>query len=295
MASVNYQREFLTLAHNKDGKPPFVYKVALHHWGDKNKADKLFCLHGLTRNARDFDFVIEPLASKYHVIAVDVVGRGESDWVDDKHFYNYDTYCDDMLQIVNQMKLDQINLLGTSMGGIIGMALSVKCPGLINKILLNDIGTIVPKEALARIARYIAIVPEFKSFQEAKEFFKVILGNFGIKEENHWDHIVSHSTVMNQAGRLTFVYDPGIATLFQAMAAPEKMEDVNMREAWEEVNFNHMMVIHAEKSDILLKEDVDFMVKSKSNIQAVTFRGVGHAPALVNEYEIKTVYDFFCS
>ena len=291
---VSYQKEFLTLAHNKDGKPPFVYKVALHHWGDQNKKDKLFCLHGLTRNARDFDFVIEPLTNKYHVIAVDVVGRGESDWVDDKHFYNYDTYFDDMLQIVDRMKLDRINILGTSMGGIIGMGISTKKPGLIDKFMLNDIGTIVPKDALIRIAKYISIVPEFKSFQEAKDFFKIILVNFGVKEEHHWDHIVSHSTKMNQDGRLTFVYDPGIATLFQAMDL-EKMEDVDMRKEWQDVNFNRMMVIHAERSDILLRDDVDSMVRSKPNIQAVTFHGVGHAPALVNEHEIKAVYDFFCS
>jgi len=290
--AVNYQREFLTLAHNKDGKPPVVYKVALHHWGNKNNANKLFCIHGLTRNARDFDFVAEPLTDKYHVIGVDVVGRGESDWADDKLCYNYDTYFDDMAQIIEQLKFEKINILGTSMGGLIGMGMSARYPGLIDKILLNDIGTIVPKEALVRIIKYIPMTPEFRSFAEAKDFFKIILMNFGIKEEDHWDHIVTHSIKMNAKGTFTFVYDPGIAVAFQALAA-DKVEDVNIREEWKKVNFSQMMIIHAEKSDVLLKDDVEFMVKSKPNISSITFNGIGHAPALVNEYEIKSVCDFF--
>ena len=292
--AISYQREFLTLAHNKDGKPPVVYKVALHHWGDKRNDKKLFCIHGLTRNARDFDFVAEPLTDKYHVIGIDVVGRGESDWADDKLFYNYETYFDDMSQIIDQLRLEKVNILGTSMGGLIGMGLSARYPGLVDKILLNDIGTIVPKEALMRIIKYIPLAPEFRNLQEAKDFFKIILVNFGIKEENHWDHIVASSTRVLPSGKLTFVYDPGIAVAFQAMAV-DKIEDVNVREDWQKVNFNQMMIIHAEKSDVLLSDDVDFMVKSKPNISSVTFKGIGHAPALVNDYEIKTVYDFFCS
>ena len=226
---VNYQKEHITVAHNKDGKPPLVYKVALHHWGDTDNEQKLICLHGLTRNARDFDFVAKALASKFHVIAIDVVGRGESDWVDDKLYYNYDTYIEDMVQIISQLKLTKINLLGTSMGGVIGMGLSIQMPGLIDKMVLNDIGTFIPRSALVRIAKYITIMPEFNSFQEAKAFFKVILVNFGIKEEQHWDHIVTHSTKLNASGKLTFVYDSGIAVVFQGMD-PDKIEDVNMRE-----------------------------------------------------------------
>jgi pimeloyl-ACP methyl ester carboxylesterase len=289
-----YQKEFLTLAHNKSGKPPLVYKVALHHWGNKSQANKLFCLHGLTRNARDFDFVIPALTEKYHVIAIDIVGRGDSDWLDDKNSYNYDTYFDDILQIVDQMKLDKISLLGTSMGGIIGMGISVRRPGLIDKLLLNDIGTVIPKSALIRIAKYISIAPEFANFQEAKDAFKIMLANFGIQKEEHWDHIVKHSTKTNQNNKLTFTYDPGIAQIFQALNT-STIEDVNLREEWESVNFNKMMLIHGKKSDILLQHDIDFILKSKPNIEYKDLANVGHAPALVNANEIKIVYDFFCN
>ena len=267
------------------------YNLAVHRWGDENNKDILFCVHGLSRNARDFDYVARVLAEKYQVLAIDVVGRGQSDWVLDKSYYNYEIYIEDFVQIIEQLNITKLNWLGTSMGGIIGMGIAAKFPKLIDKIILNDIGTFIPKKALQRIAKYISIVPEFDNVALAKNFFKLILVNFGIKEEEHWDHIVTHSIEQKENGKYTMLYDPGIAELFRGVSIDD-IQDVNLREQWENVAFNKMMIIHGEKSDILLADDVNYMLKSKNNISHITLSGVGHAPALVNAWEIEPIKKF---
>jgi pimeloyl-ACP methyl ester carboxylesterase len=288
---IDYKKEFIPISHFKNNKE-ISYKLALHHWGKTDNESKIFCVHGLARNARDFDFLAQNLANNHHVIAVDVVGRGESDWLEDKTLYNYETYVEDFIQIFNRLNLKKVNWVGTSMGGIIGMAIAAKYPTLIDKIVLNDIGTFIPKTALQRIAKYISIVPEFKNFQTAKDFFKVILVNFGIKEEEHWDHIVKYSTKINHSGLLTMNYDPGIAVIFKGIN-PDDIQDAVLREEWKKVCFNKMLLIHGENSDIFLHEDLQYMLETKNNITPLVLKGVGHAPALVNDYEIKPIYNFF--
>ena len=286
---VAYKQIFFEVSHDS-----LAYKIAAHRWGNDNNKDIIFCVHGLARNARDFDFIAEVLAEKYQVIAFDVVGRGQSDWLVDKTHYNYQTYIEDFSQIIKQMGIKKLNWLGTSMGGIIGMAIAAKYPELIDKIVLNDIGTFIPKAALQRIAKYVSIIPEFENVAAAKDFFKMILVNFGIKEEEHWDHIVEHSIAMQENGKYTMLYDPGIAQLFRGVEI-SAIEDVNIREEWQKVAFKKMLIVRGEKSDVFPADDLEYMINSKPNIQSLLIKGVGHAPALVNPWEIQPIKDFFFS
>jgi pimeloyl-ACP methyl ester carboxylesterase len=264
------------------------YHLACHLFGD-SKNPPLFCVHGLTRNARDFDFVAFSLVDRFFVISVDMPGRGDSDWVDSS-FYSYNNYLADMSFLIKKyFSFESINWLGTSMGGIIGMTVAAKHPNLIKKLILNDIGTNLPRKSLERIAKYVGANPKFNNFDEAKKHLKILLNYFGIKKEDHWDYITKYS-IRKEKDYFVLNYDPKISVIFKE-ATPSK-EDICLKDIWAKVNAEKILVIKGDKSDILLQEDLEYMLNSKKNISSYILQGVGHAPALMSEEEIKIINSF---
>jgi pimeloyl-ACP methyl ester carboxylesterase len=129
-----------------------VHEVRLLEWGDPRNEKVLICVHGLSRNAHDFDFLAMALEKDYRVICPDMAGRGDSPNLKQKEWYDYETYVGDMLYIMDQYGLDTVDWVGTSMGGIIGMVIAAQFPKRIKTLVLNDIGPFIPKESLERIA-----------------------------------------------------------------------------------------------------------------------------------------------
>jgi len=134
-------------------------------WGDPGNKHVLVCVHGLTRNGRDFDYVAQHLEDAYRVVAVDVVGRGRSDWLRDPADYNYPVYCSDLTTLIARLGVETVDWLGTSMGGIIGMIMASLPNSPVRKLVLNDIGCMVPKAALERIGQYVGKESVFDSFE----------------------------------------------------------------------------------------------------------------------------------
>lgn len=263
---------------------PGSHHVSYVEWGDGANPEVLFCVHGLTRNSRDFDALAKVLSTRYRVICPDVVGRGKSDWLNDKSAYNYGTYIADMLALIESLSLKKLDWVGTSMGGLIGMTIAALHPGLIDKLVLNDIGPFVPAEALKRISKYVGKPPYFQDKAAAEAHMRVIFAPFGITDDGHWKHMVEHGVSECEGGKFRLSYDPAIAEVF----AGKEMQDVNLWGLWEKITAR-TLVLRGATSDILLPETARQMTMEGPKATLVEFTGVGHAPALMDDGQIAII------
>ena len=131
--------------------PRGLHRMAYWEWGDPANRDVLVCVHGLSRQGRDFDVLAQALVDRYRVVCPDVVGRGESDRLADPAGYQIPTYVADMVTLVARLDVEQVDWVGTSMGGLIGMALGGLPNTPIRKMVLNEVGPHIEPVALQRI------------------------------------------------------------------------------------------------------------------------------------------------
>jgi pimeloyl-ACP methyl ester carboxylesterase len=273
-----------------------AYKVHCTDWGDSNAKKVLVCVHGLTRNCRDFDYIAKELSSShgYRVLSIDMPGRGRSQYLPDSQMYIYKNYCLVVLALLNQLKLTSVDYLGTSMGGILAIYLSQENPNLFRNLILNDVGTFLPKDSIARIGRYVRVYPSFTDVDHAKNYLKVKLAHFGIKNEQDWDYITNHSIHANDMGDLVLDYDIGITDgLFKF--STEVATDIDYSHLWPGVHCENLLLLRGSKSEVLLHDTALVMLSTKNNSSFIEFEGVGHAPALMEEDQIKSVVDWLIS
>jgi pimeloyl-ACP methyl ester carboxylesterase len=260
--------------------------IAYTEWGDPNNKKTIICVHGLTRNSRDFDFIAAELANHYRVICPDIIGRGRSSFVTDKSLYNYETYVTDMIALIEYLEVDTVDWIGTSMGGLIAMFLMQNHPQYINKLVLNDIGPFIPKESLQRIAKYIGISPKFNNMNAARDHLKIILSPFGIKQSHHWEHVTTHSYHQTDNG-IFLSYDPAIA-MAAFRSDTSDIQDFDGWSFWDNITCK-TLIIRGEKSDILTIDTFKKMQNSGIRADAIEFKEVGHVPALMEKEQIDEV------
>ncbi len=269
------------------------YRLNYMDWGNKNAKNTLVCVHGLTRNSRDFDYLAKELSTNhdYRVICPDMPGRGNSQYLPDYKLYNYENYCLAIVSLFDQLDLKNFDYLGTSMGALIAMHLSQIRTNLFNKLIFNDAGIFIPREALIRIARYISSYPKFKDLAHAKAHLKVKLANFGIILEEDWDYITMHSTRLNSDGDLILDYDLHISDGL-SLLNDEDIKDLDYSLFWPKLTFKKMLIIHGINSDLLQQPTITKMIESKNNIRLLEFANTGHAPALMDKEQLKQVIDW---
>ena len=134
------------------GSPKGLHRIAYREWGDPRNSRVLVAVHGLGRCARDFDSLAAALSDHYRVVCPDVAGRGDSDWLPDPMLYQLPQYVADMITLIARLDVVEVHWIGTSMGGLIGMALAAQPNTPIRKLVINDAGPVIAKAALARIA-----------------------------------------------------------------------------------------------------------------------------------------------
>lgn len=267
-------------------------RLAYTEWGDSNNPNVLVCVHGLTRNSRDFDYIAESLQSHYRIISIDMPGRGRSDWLTDKTRYNYATYIGDIQSLMQALEITQVDWLGTSMGGLIGMVLSASAPDFIKRMVMNDVGPYLSGRALQRIQKYVSIQPKFTTLKEVENHLRTVLAPFGITDDTHWHHIVEHSAMIQDDGTMRLAYDSGIIKAFAAPKEDGTIDDVDLWPVWEQVKVP-LLLVRGETSDVLTRDTADKMVASKgSAIDFIEFQGIGHAPALMESGQIRAVKDW---
>ena len=264
--------------------PHGFHRVHYTEWGDPDNPKVLICVHGLTRTGRDFDFLAAALEHEYRVICPDVVGRGQSDWLNDKSDYTYPLYVNDMAMLLARIDAERIDWVGTSMGGLIGIFLASYAGSPIHKMVINDIGPRIPAAGLQRVATYVGQVVTFDSIEKMEKFLRTIAATFGNLSDEQWRHMTIHGARQLEDGRYTFAYDPGIAKNFRTL----DLKDIDLWSMWDAIHCP-TLVLRGEHSDVLDHADAVTMTERGPKAKLIEFPGMGHAPALMADDQIAVV------
>jgi pimeloyl-ACP methyl ester carboxylesterase len=269
--------------------PAGFHNMHYVEWGDANNPNVVVCAHGLTRQGRDFDVLAQALAKDFRVVCPDVVGRGQSDWLRDWRHYQYPQYVQDMATLLARINPRQLYWVGTSMGGIIGMALAAMPGNPIARLVLNDVGSLITKLALTRIGEYVGRDPEFANIEEYERFMRA-LSPFGPMTDADWRHFATHQIKTLENGRVKSRYDPAIGDAYRAATQGKPIEDIDLSGYWNGVACP-ALVIRGETSDLLSPETFAAMC-TKPNVQGYTAVGCGHAPSLTRGLEVDAITRF---
>ena len=268
--------------------PTGLHHMAYNEWGDHDNPKVLVCVHGLTRNARDFDQLARVLAGNYRVICPDIVGRGRSDWLRDPTGYTIPQYLHDMVVLIARLDAETVHWVGTSMGGLIGMALASLENTPITRLVLNDIGPVIPSESIKRIGDYVGRAPSFDTYDAAENYIRIVSAPFGALNDDQWRQLTESSLRQNADGRLEMRYDPGIGESFRREMSGG---DIDLWPVFDRVGCPTLVVRGAE-SDLLKAETLQAMALRGPHPAVVEVPGVGHAPMFLDEAQISIVRDF---
>lgn len=266
--------------------PDRRYRMSYTAFGEPDAGRTIICVHGLTRNARDFDALARTLADKKaFVVCPDVVGRGHSEWLEDPEGYAVPAYAGHMLQLIQHLGASEVDWIGTSMGGLIGMGIAAMEQNPIRRLVLNDVGPFIPKTALERIGAYLGSSLAFDDMAGLEAHLRQVHAPFGPLSDEQWAHLAEHSAKRREDGRYVLGYDPKIAEPFNA-AGP--VEDLDLWPLWEGIRCP-TLVLRGGESDLLLEETARQMTTRGPKAELVTIDGVGHAPALMAPNQIETI------
>ncbi|MFO1206667.1 MAG: alpha/beta hydrolase [Burkholderiales bacterium] len=269
--------------------PAGLHDVAYVEWGDTRNPKVVVCVHGLTRCGRDFDFLAAALAADYRVVCPDVVGRGRSDWLANKSLYGVPQYAADMVTLLARLDVDGVDWVGTSMGGLIGMALAAQARTPIRRLLLVDVGPVVTAESIARISEYVGKGPRFDSMAQAEAYVRLVAAPFGPLTDAQWRHLAEHSVRPAADGKFDLHYDPGIAEPFRATMGEGK--DYELWPIYDAIRCP-TRVLRGETSDVLSRETAREMAARGPRPQVIEIAGVGHAPMLMDDAQVAHVRTF---
>ena len=268
-----------------------LHRMAYWEWGDAANPRVVVCAHGLSRQGRDFDTLARALCGDYRVVCPDVVGRGRSDWLADPAGYQIPAYVADMVTLLARLDARELQWVGTSMGGLIGLGLA-SLPGTpVRRLVLNDVGPTVQYEAIARIGTYLGMRVQWRSAEEAADYMLGISKGFGPHSREQW---LALTRPMLKAQGDGFVphYDPSIAVPFRSVT-PELAAagEAALWASYERVSCPVLLVRGAE-SDLLSPATALAMTQRGPKAALREFAGVGHAPTLVAPDQVEAVREF---
>lgn len=283
--------------------PDSQHRMAYWEWnatGNPAHPHVVVCVHGLSRQGRDFDTLARTLSAHARVICPDVVGRGRSDWLADPMGYQIPQYAADMLallgQVHQQAPIATLDWVGTSMGGLIGMGIAgqpgVPLPSPVRRLVLNDVGPVIQWEALQRIGQYLGQAVRFESLQQAADAMWAISTSFGPHTPAQWLELSRHMVRDLPQGGLALHYDPAIAVPFRTLT----QESAAAGEATLWQLYDHItartLLLRGAQSDLLSRATAEAMALRGPRARLVEFDGVGHAPTLVAEDQVAAVAQF---
>jgi len=265
--------------------PDRAYGLSYADWGRPGTARTVVCAHGLTRNGRDFDHLARVLAADRRVICPDVAGRGLSDPLTNPGDYALPTYVGHMLQLLQRLGLEEVDWVGTSMGGLLGMGLAAMGEASpIRRLVLNDIGPFLPKAALERINAYLGLDLRFWSLEALEAHLREIHAGFGPLTDAEWRHLAEHSAARREDGRFGLNYDQRLS---QPMTTGP-IENIDLWPVWDQIHCP-VLVVRGTESDLLLAGTAAEMTGRGPRAEVVEVYGTGHAPALMAKDQIEIV------
>ena len=262
------------------------HRVVYNEWGAADAPRTVVCVHGLTRNGHDFDFLAQGLQPQARVVCPDVVGRGRSDWLPSHSLYGYPQYLSDLTALIARLEVDSIDWVGTSMGGLLGMMMAAAPRTPIRKLVMSDVGPFVPKPALERIAEYVGADPSLPDVAAVEATLRETSESFGLNDDQ-WRHLAKHSARRKPDGTYGLAYDPAIGYPLRN----EPIEDVDVWAIWDAVRVP-VLVLRGTESDILLAETAREMEQRGPKATVVELPGIGHAPMMMDDHQIGLVRDW---
>jgi pimeloyl-ACP methyl ester carboxylesterase len=282
--------------------------MAWWQWGNPQSPHVVVCVHGLSRQGRDFDTLAQALlkaapGGDIRVVCVDVVGRGESGWLKDPFGYQVPQYAGDMLTLLAELHgkspIKVLDWVGTSMGGLIGMVVcgqpDLPLPVPVRRLVLNDVGPALQWQAIVRIGSYLGKAGLFDSVQAAADALWAISSGFGPHTPEQW---LALSTPMTRPvssapdTQYRLHYDPALAAPFkQATEASTLQGEQALWHLYDHITAKTLLLRGAD-SDLLSTETAMAMTQRGPKAVLVEFAGVGHAPTLMAEDQLAAVVSF---
>ena len=268
-----------------------LHRMAYWEWGEPTNPRVLICVHGLSRQGRDFDNLARGLSASYRVVCPDVVGRGRSDWLADPMGYAIPGYVADMVSLVARLGVDEVDWVGTSMGGLIGLSLASLPNNPVRKLVINDIGPAIDVAGLQRIASYIGQPAHWSSLDEAADALWAISQGFGPHTREQWLELTRPQLVGDGDGFKSH-YDPAISAPFRAIT-PEAgaAGEALLWQAYDRIRCPTLLLRGAD-SDLLSPATAQAMTQRGPKARLHEFAGVGHAPMLVQPEQRAVVSEF---
>ncbi|MEI6559619.1 MAG: alpha/beta hydrolase [Rhodospirillaceae bacterium] len=264
------------------------HRIAYTDWGDPAAERVVICVHGLTRNGRDFDRLAENLAGRgARVVCPDLAGRGRSDWLACPPLYTDPQSFADMTALIARVGAAEVDWVGTSMGGLIGMVLAAQPRSPIRRLVINDVGPFVPREALERIGDYVCADPIFEDVAGVEAYLRFLYPGFGTLPDECWRAMAEHGHRRRPDGRFGLAYDPGIGTALRA----GPIKDLVLWPIWDQIRCP-VLALRGETSDLLQPETAREMAARGPKAQVAEIPGTAHAPSLMVEDQIALIGDF---
>jgi pimeloyl-ACP methyl ester carboxylesterase len=280
------------------------HRMAYWEWGPANAGHVVVCVHGLSRQGRDFDVLAQALvdraAGSVRVICPDVVGRGKSDWLADPMGYQVPAYAVDMFALLAYLQPTTrlLDWVGTSMGGLIGMAVcgqtQIPLPVTVRRLVLNDVGPAIQWDSIVRIGQYLGRVVQFESLQQAADAMWAVSTTFGPHTPAQWLELSRHMTkpVSGSAAAVTLHYDPAIAVPFGAMTRESAAQGEAVLWQLYDAIRAQTLLLRGAQSDLLSTQTAQRMTERGPKARLLEFAGVGHAPTLIADDQVDAVASF---
>lgn len=268
-----------------------LHRMAYWEWGDPANRRVLVCVHGLSRQGRDFDTLARSLADHYRVVCPDVVGRGRSDWLADPMGYNLPAYVADMVTLLARLDAEVLDWVGTSMGGLIGLGLASLPGAPVRRLVLNDVGPVIQPQALQRIGSYLGQPAHWPSEDAAAAALLAISQGFGPHSAEQW-LALTRPQLQPDGDGFKPRCDPAIAVPFKAItpetaAAGEAM----LWQSYDRLR-SPTLLLRGADSDLLSHDTALAMTQRGPRARLHEIAGVGHAPTLVQPDQRQVVGEF---
>jgi pimeloyl-ACP methyl ester carboxylesterase len=265
------------------------HRISYVEWGDPRSDRVALCVHGLSRQGRDFDSLAAALASQgWRVVCPDLVGRGKSDWLRDPEEYTLPQYAMDMTALIARLGVESVDWIGTSLGGLIGMVVAGAPRSPVRRLVVNDIGPFLPWQALHRLAGAVRETPRsFASLDAAAAHYRKVLAPFGHLSDGEWRHLARHSLAETEDGEWRLLYDPAITAAFR----PGWFFNLSLWGYWDAITCP-TLALRGVESDLLLPATADEMTRRGPRATVVEVLGCGHAPALMDDAQIDAIMDW---
>lgn len=266
------------------GRP---HRLAYFEWGEA-RAPVVICVHGLTGSGRDFDELAEALVrAGYRVLCPDLVGRGSSQRLADPSAYRLGQYVADLEQLLSALELGDIDWIGTSLGGLVGMTLAARPAARVRRLVLNDVGPWVPAGALARIGEHLGEDPWFEDLDAASAYLRRVRAGSGRLTDVQWRRMTERAVRTAQEGGYRLHYDPSLALRYRATS----LRDLDVWDTWEALTCP-VLVLRGSESDFLLEETTREMARRGPGATIVEIEGCGHPPPLMDPAQFRPIMEW---